>query len=482
MRNFFLLLAILSCSLRLLSQDIEGPEFKNEKRSFFFDYIDEFNGHIYYCDAKRAKGGIKFTFVKYNSATLELVEEKEIAVDSPDPGALNYRCDVLRYHDNGKFYLFYSLIHGGDYHINLVTLDDNLTNVRTTHIGDIIETGYEGLGSFSVDYSFNHKSALISLKNKCEKKKAIGTNTNVIYENTELVYINLISGAIEYKKNLPIELEGSRVKTTDYNVDDQGNATFLISLADRKGQNTIKAIGFGFLKKGNKDITIKEINTENSSHISSRIHNLASGDLAYTAILDNSVLIKILPLNKPGKILEFSIPKKSFKGLDYEYSSISSVEESENGYFIDCFTGENSVTFISKNGELKWSKELPLITSVTYNYHGGSFTSSMLCKNRFYIFMTESKAYEMTDRNKKLLENKTRESVYNNKNTNLVMLAVNEKGEIEKTVIYDNAVYGAVNGNYGAAVTDAVYRLNDSSVIIPIHGKNVFRMKKVLLN
>ena len=481
-----LFLLFLVNTILLNAQDVESPEFKNDK-STFYRTLGAFNGNVYYYDVKRMKGGVKIIILKYKESTLELLEEKEVYSKLIKPKVFNDRCQVYGFHKNGNFYFFYSLIHSGDYHVSMVTIDENLTNSKENELGVIVETGYELLGSFDVSLSPDCKSAVVALKNYCEGKKAIGTNTGVIFENTELVYVNLINQTVIYKKRLPIELKESRVKTEQYKTDNEGNVKLIISITDRKSLSSIKAIGFGFLNKEDKDLKINEINTENSTSISSKLIQSKNGDLSYIGVLSNSILLKILPVDKSKKWSEKSISKNGFESLGSYSTVLFRVAESENGYYLTFFHSmfsnyeKQSVAFISKSGEFKWHKVLPVITPIHYNSNGNLGINSVYNNNKLFVFFVENKPYELTKKVIKMIAENSLNGEYNNAKTNTVMVTIDENGQFEKRIIHDNAIYGDENGDFGADPSDAQLIDDTNILVLPIHGGKFLKLQKINL-
>jgi hypothetical protein len=401
------------------------------------------------------------------------------------PKVFKSNCQVSAHHKNGKFYFFYSLLFSGDYHISLLIIDENLANAKETELGVIVETGYELLGDFQVSLSPDYKSAIVALKNYCESKKAIGTNTRVVYENTELVYVNLTNQTVVYKKRLPIELEESRLKTEQYKTDNEGNVTCIASITDRKALNSIKAVGFGFLKKEDKDLKINEINTQGSASISSKLMQSKNGDLAYIGNLGDKILLKIIPSDKSKQMFEASASKNGFEKTTMPFNVLYKVSESENGYYLT-FLHKNfssyekqSVAFISKTGELKWHKVLPVITPIHYNSNGNMGINSIYYNNKQYVFFTENKPYELTEKVEKMIASNSLSAEYNNKNTNTVMYIVDETGRAEKKVIHDNELYGNVNGIFGADAADARLVEDTNVLLIPLRGKKILKLKKI---
>ncbi|MES2761669.1 MAG: hypothetical protein V4677_05660 [Bacteroidota bacterium] len=479
-----LLLALFVNTIMLNAQDMESPEFEKNKGEFYKP-LGVSNGNVYYYNVKRVKDDIKINVFKYKESTLELIEEKEVFSKNIAPKVFKSNCQVSAHHKNGKFYFFYSVIYSGDYIVSMVTVDENLSNAKETEIGTIVETGYELLGDFQVAMSPDNKSAVVALKNYCEGKKAIGTNTRVIFENTELVYVNLINQTAVYKKRLPIELEESRVKTEQYKTDNEGNITLIVSITDRKALNSIKAIGFGFLKKEDKDLKINEINTEGSGSISSKLMQSKNGDLVYFGNLGGKVLLKVLPTDNSKKMFEASVSKHEFEPANMPFTALYKVSESDNGYYLTFFHKQfnsyekQSVAFISKTGEFKWHKMLPVVVPIHYNSNGNMGVNSIYYNNKQYVFFTENKPYELTPKIEKMIASNTLNAEYNNENTNTVMYTLDETGKFDKKVVHDNAIYGNVNGVLGADAADAKLIEDTNILLMPVYGKKVFRLKKI---
>lgn len=482
----FLFLALITSRLSIKAQDVDSPEFENKKGPYY-QALGASNGAVYYYNIKRVKDDIKINIFKYKESTLELLEEKEVFSKNIAPKVFKDNCQVSAYNKNGNFYFFYSLIYSGDYHVSMITVDENLSNAKETEIGTIVETGYELLGEFQVALSPDNKSAIVALKNYCEGKKAIGTNTGVVFENTELIYLNLINQNVIYKKRLPIELEESRLKTDQYKTDNEGNVTLIASITDRKSLRSIKAIGFGFLKKQDSDLKITEINTENSTSISSSFIQTKNGDLLYIGNLNSKILFKLFPSDKNKNTIEQSISKNGFEKTDAINNYLFKVSESENGFFLTFIhaTYSNSilsVAFISKSGEFKWHKLLPKTTAIHYNTNGEFGINTVCYKNKQYVIYSENKPYELTEKVKKMIESNTKTAEYNNKNVNTVMATLDETGVLIKKIIHDNAIYGDVNGSIGADPYFSKLIDDTGILVITINGKKVFRLKKINLN
>ena len=487
-KNITLLFLCLFANILLLNaQDVESPEFKN-KIEYYYQPLGASNGNIYYYDIIRIKDGIKIHVFKYKESTLELLEEKDVYEKNIKPYVVNHKSKIFGYYKNNKYYFFYSVVHADEYNISMVTFDENFTNPKETELDVIAETSSSLLGGFSVSLSPDCKSAIVALKNYNERKaEYIG-----ITEKTELIYVNLINQTIVYKKFLPIEINGYHLKTKDLKTDNEGNIALIATICDKlrlsadhkRIEVPIKGEGFGFLSKEDKDLKIKEFNLGNSLTISSFFKQTKNGDLIYLADLSDNILMKVLSTDKTKKLLEVSINKNDFVKTGSAGESLFAITESENGYFLNLETGgwKHYVAFISKSGELKWNKELPMATSIYYNANGDNGTTSVCYNNKLIFFTTEHKPYELTDRiQKKLIDIGARNAEYNNKNTNAIVFTLDESGHVDKRIIYDNEIYGSSNGNFGAT-TGNVNLFDDSNIfIMPILSPKLFRLNKIII-
>ncbi len=472
MKNLFLCIACLFVfnGFGQEFQSLELPKTNIER----FKPIGENNGYLYYFMPENKSRGVKVEVFKIKESTMELTERKELEFDIAGMKTFvnhdNSPMDV--YFKNNKFYFFYCLVSSGDFHINLTTTDENFNNPKTTELGVMVETGYEGLGFYNVDISPDGKSAIIALKNKCERKKAIGTNTNVNYENTELVYVDLISEKIVYSKKLPLEMDDMRVLTRNYITDNEGNITFVAMISKREKDmiNAINGIAIGTLNKNDEKMKITEVDTKGSTSVLYSIYKNKQNDVLYSKELDNSCIYKQVMNDKNKQNVEFTIMFDKFKKENFEkeakdevkvnpkYAQYAhlfnrakdltflNVHESSNGYFAFFYHQKNinnyhkfSVAFLSKIGEIIWHKSLPYIPTV-YKCNYGSPSELIYNNNKMYFFFNENKPYEITKKINKILDNDGAIIEYDHKKENTVMISVDEKGIIDKKIVNDNLI------------------------------------------
>lgn len=481
MKKIALLLffAVLANVQFVKGQDLESQELLKLRNQDFIP-IGESNGHVFYYSWMRFKADLKITVYKYKEENLELVDTKEIFVKDIKPKVFNDHCKINAYFKNNKFYFFYSLLHSGDFHVGLMTVDESLVNTQDLQLGVIVETGYELLGNYFVSLSPDNKTAIVALKNFCERKKAIGTNTTTNFENTELVYVDLINNKINYSKRLPIDMQEARLSTSQYKTDNEGNLTFIASLSDRKGGNVVHAVGIGMLNKNDEKIKITEIDVTGSSSISSDLTQTKGGDLIYVGTLSNKILFKILPMNKSKKWFEASFPNKTIKMEGFDSDVLYKVTESDNGYFLTFYHRKYSnyirysVAMINKTGELKWHKELPYVIPIHYNVNGSLGTNAVSYNSKNYVFFGENKSYELTSKIEKMIASYSLNGEYDFKKTNTVMISIDENGTIQKKIINDNEVF----------VADPSYKdfVSEKGVLfMSLDGKKSYKLKKIVL-
>ena len=476
--TLFLCLALFANTMFIKAQDVESQELLKLKNKDFIA-IGESNGNVFYYSWMRFKEDIKITVYKYKEETLELIDTKEVFIKDIRPKVFNDHCKIDAYFKNNKFYFFYSLLHSGDFHIGLKTFDETLTNSTDLQLGIIVETGYELLGNFFVSLSPNEKTAIVALKNFSEKKKAIGTNTTTNFENTELVYVDLINNKVFYNKRLPIEIEEFRLSTSQYKTDNEGNITFIASISDRKGRNRIHAIGIGSLLKNEEKIKISEIDVTGSASISSDLWQAKNGTLIYIAILDSKILFKSLSMGLDKKMVETNISKNAIKEEKTQYDYLFKISETENNYYLSfshtskSYYKKYSVAKINKSGELLWHKFLPVITPLVLVSTGLGVNATSY-KNKQYVFFSEHKPYEITKKIEKELADSAFATVYDYKKFQTVMMTIDENGMVNKKVLYDN-----VDFESNPSLKD--FSSDNGFLFLPLDGKKAYRLKKIIL-
>lgn len=486
MKKLVLLLffAVLANVQFVKGQDLESQELLKLRNQDFVP-IGESNGYVFYYSWMRFKADLKITVYKYKEENLELVDTKEIFIKDIRPKVFNDHCKIDAYFKNNKFYFFYSLLHSGDFHVGLMTVDESLANSQDLQLGVIVETGYELLGNYFISLSPDNKTAIVALKNRCERKKAIGTNTTTNFENTELVCVDLINNKINYSKRLPIDMQEARLSTSQYKTDNDGNLTFIASLSGRKDGNYVGAVGIGMLNKSDEKIKITEIDVTGSSSISSDLIQTKGGDLIYTGSLSNKTLFKILPMDKSKKWIEISLPVYKSSNEKINDNRLYKVTEADNGYFLTFYHGKLnfygystlfkfSVSLITKTGELKWHKELPCLVPIEVNFNGNLGINVISYNNKNFVFFGENKPYELTPRVEKTISETTLYYAYDFKKTNTVMISMDENGTIQKNIINDNEVF----------VADPSYKdfVSEKGVLfMPLEGKKSYKLKKIVL-
>lgn len=501
MKNLFL--AAVACLFTLQTFSQETTSLTLPKTDIFkFMPIGENNGFLYYFMPNRASGGLKIELYKIKESTFELVERKVVEVDIDGRKAFlnNDYVPMKAYVKNNKFYFFYCVASSGDYYIKMTSLDENLNNPKTRDLGVMVETGYEGLGFFYVDISPDKKSAIVALKNKCERKKAVGTNTDVVYDNTELVCVDLISDKIVYSKRIPIELEENRVQTRNYKIDNYQNVSFIISITNRQSTAAIKAIGTATWNKADDKMKIKETDVKGSKSISNKFWDTKNGDILYTELLDTKLNLNVIPMDKTKQEIHVTLLKKDFldeKEIDLPVEkqgrdgkmylmpsnfkiSMIGFSESENGYFITLSRLKRNrplnyyVFFIDKKGLLVWKKKLAFLHPVFYNDNAFCLNRTGCYKNKNYIFVYENKPYDNSDKIKKLLEAEEFYIEYNYKKDNTIMFSIDEKGTANKKTINDNLTSES-------SLNEDDYFSDNGVYYTELNGKGDLKLQKIEL-
>lgn len=439
MKNLFLCI-VCSFAFNGFGQEFKSLELLKTSMEKFKP-IGENNGFLYYYVPNRGAGGLKIEIYKIKESTFELVDRKIVDVEITGRKAFLNEDNVAMkaYFKNNKFYFFYCMANSGDFYVYLTTIDETLSNLKTTELGVMVETGYEKLGFFYVDLSPDFKSAIVTLKNKCERKKAVGTNTNVIYENTELVYVDLINEKIIYSKRLPIEMDEMRFKTQNYVTDNEGNITFVAMIAKRKKDsfmNTINGIGIGKLDGKDEKMKLTEIDTKGSTTVNYQIIKNKQDDVIHIEKLDNSLTYKKHHLDNLKQISEYKIAIE--KSYDLSFNTTN------NGYLIE---DEKNYILLNEKLEILWKLNQKNFfnveqASLRLLYDGQDENFIYSFKNKIYFIWNEAKSYELTEKNKKILANKYKfypQYGPDLKTENTVLCSVDENGnQTKKRIINDN--------------------------------------------
>ena len=471
---------------KLFSQTIESAEIpliKNRNIKF----LGESDGKAYFYGNEIHKNIIMLTIYKFNPKNLELIDTNVVFIKEFAPKVFNNntgKCKVEAIYKNNKFYFFYSLIQAHDYYIYLKTFDESLTNEKTIELGTIVETGYEYKGNFFVTINPNCKNALVILKNFCERKKAVGSNTE-IYEKTELINYDLINNKTVFTKNIPIDLGEYRLKTEQYKFDNEGNISCMASTAERQGQyDVIHSLAVGYLEKNSEKITFMNVDLTGIVTLSASFKQLINGDLLYIIASEKSITIKYICPKDQTKNFVKQISSASFQNVKKEFH-VSDISEASNGFYLTLKSNrynnygfssfkEYGVAYISKVGELLWSKSFQLIAPLFYDPITDFYSSSVVKDNKLHFFYLENKPYEMTNKIQKQVKEEITNAVYDLRKFNTIESTVDEKGAITKKVICDNETY-ELNPNLDEKITIG------ESVYFPTIFKKNFQIKKVVL-
>ncbi len=415
MKNLFLCIACLFV-FNCFGQEVQSLELLKTNMEKFKP-IGESNGFLYYYVPNRGAGGLKIEIYKIKESTFELVDRKIVDVEVTGRKVfLNEDNAAMKaYFKNNKFYFFYCMASSGDFYVYLTTMDESFANMKTTEIGVMegVERNY--FGFLYVDLSPDFKSAIVTLKNTCESRSKARIAYTIVYENTELVYVDLINEKIVYSKRLPIELDKLRYMTKDYITDNEGNITFIASIVKREiiaGTIFLSGIGVGYFKKSDETMSVKEIDIKGSKTIYYSIVKNKKGNIFHTQKLNDDVVYKIQPLDKSKKMIEV-------KGyyLNHVSTDDGNLVENENNFI---FLNDNleEVRKINKKDIFNLPKEASSLTN----------SREYSLKNKTFFIWGEAKASELSEKDK------------NTKNT--FMCSVDENGIVKtKRLINDNLIY-----------------------------------------
>ncbi len=449
-----LLLFFVASSTRTFSQTTESSEIPQLKSDGMF-WLGESNGNSIFYTIEMHKPIIKLTIYKLNSTSLELTDSKTIVLQDFNKKIFdncNASCKVEVVYKNNKFYIFYSLIYASDYYVYLKTLDENLANEKNIELGAILKTG-KFAGDFYLTYSPDYKTALVVLKNFREKENKTGIYTE-IYENTELINYDLINDKVIFSKKLPIEIEGLRLKSEQYKLDNEGNIACVTALAERKDvQSTIRSMAIGYLEKNKEQLTAMDINLKGISTLTSNFYQLKNGDLLYIVVSELGVKVKYISPKDQNKNFEKTLPPSFFKGI--EKFIVLNILEHSNGFYLTLkqpWSSQNTsaaiaygVASISKTGDFLWYKSFELIKPIFkhvdeyFNVTSAVYTN--VYNNKLHVFYIENQPYEMTEKIKKQLDKDVIATTYNLKKFNTIEMSVDENGKLEKQIINDNQTF-----------------------------------------
>lgn len=446
------------------------------------------NGYIFFYATELHREVIRITIYKFKADNLELVESKDIVMKDFSPYAFTGTGKIIGTLKNNKIFFFYSLIEEHDYSVFVKTLDENLSNERTVELGSIKETGYQNLGNFFVEYSPDNRLALLTLTNYCERKKAVGLNTE-IFEDTEFIDYDMVSNQVEYRKRIPIDIDAYRQKTQQHKIDNDGNVAFISTLAEREDRyGYVRGISLGYSTSEKDQLAFSKINTEGMSSFSSGLYLLKNSDLVYAAVSKNKVKIKYVSVKNPSMNYEKEVNSSYLRDFKDDFQIEDLVETGDGFYLIFRkagimdYTGYISysedrflpIAFFDKAGNYKWSKLLPVIKPL-YRYYERRGVNAVFSNNKLHVFYTENKPYEITEKNQKLLDEDRTILAKDYKKHHTVEAIVDENQVITKQTIEDSTGF-LVNPKEENMV------LYEGNLYFVSDGKKVFKIKKVILN
>ncbi len=447
-KTFFYLISFLLLSVCVSkAQTMEGPEFESRTQT----PLGTSNGSLYYYNFEVFKKGYKITVYKYNAETLAETSKGELVIPQVEGfKSWNLPVVVAKIID-GKFYFFYAVF-GKDFKmpIYLTTCNADLTNARHIETGTLIQNANWNTVNYSVNFSPDNKTALIVIKNYCDKMKlkmtginTAGYSAGTICEDVTLVYFDLVNYTVKATKTLPVEMNGLKLKTRQHQIDNTDNVSFIASIAKEKViTNTIEATSTATLLKDEKNVNISEINIDNTKKISSYLLQLKNGDVAYLGMLDTKVIFRLIPSGKKEKSIETTFLRTKLTA-NPNNASFYSFKETEAGYYLCLDHGHSdySVAFINKTGELLWHKIIPGIRKVyTVTEYVDYLPYTFVNDNKLNFVFLENKPYEETKKTLKALNDSVFISQYDYKNFNTTLVTIDELGKTKKDVINDNGV------------------------------------------
>ncbi len=448
---FFYVIAFFLLSNPFRAQNLEGPAFKEKQ----MQPIGELNGFLYYYHIDSQKLKMRLCIYKYDANTLEEVEVKKIFL----PQQIGYDFPVEPKIIGNNFYFFYYGWKTNYRDVRLCVFNDFFSNEIYPDLGDLTKNIDVEKFSFDVFLSPDKKNVLIEIKLFCDKFKpdissALDLNfvakTNC--EDITLLYFNTQSNEVKMMKKLPIEMDGLRLKSSQFKIDNSNNVTFIASIAKIKNKNnTIEATSTATLKNDEEKIKINELKLGDTKKISSYLTQLKNGDIVYFGFLDSKILFRFIPTDKTKPEFETVFSNADFMKANVDTDVVYNISECETGYYLSILDKYKAgmvdkyqtirTAFVDKNGKLMWYKTFPTVKKV---YAGTGFYYKLPLvfsyNNKNYVCIIENKPYEETKQVLKAL--KKAELIYVSKNEkfNSTLFSIDANGNMKKEIIHDNAL------------------------------------------
>lgn len=490
-RTFLLLVCLLTLKITngfsQISESVPIPYTKNSNlkplgasEEYAFFYATELHKEL-----------IRITIYKFKTSSLELVESKDFVMKDFRPNFFNNNsgtCKIEGTYKNNRFFFFYSMVEERDYHIFMKVVDESFGNERTVELGTIVETGYDILGNFFVSYSPDDKLALLSLKNFCEQKKAVGYNSE-IFEDTEFIVYDMVNDKVLYSKRIPVEIDGLRQKTQRYKLDNDGNITFISSLTERTDRFSVRSISIGYSTSEKDQIAFSKVNLEGIPSFSQGFYQLKNNDFILTIISKNTIRVKYVSLKNPSRNYEKELNSSCLKDQKEDFQ-IEELIETEDGFYLLFreggsmnYTGYISyaedrylpVAFFDKEGEYKWSKALPVIKPLYHRYYGRPGVHAVFSNNKLHAFYVENKPYEINEKTQKILDENRTMSVNDYRKYNTIEATVEANQTITKRAVEENP-------DFFADPKAESMLLHEGALYFVSNSKKAFKIKKVILN
>lgn len=365
----------ITLSLCIKAQTVtkEGSIIEFKQKYPNADYLG-FSGEHFLSFVLEKKDNFSFKFIKADKKTLSLISSKDLVIPF-DPykfHSMQENCAIDVFYKQNKVFILYSLLDTkgktANFRIFLKVLDENFEEISSEQIGSIDDTGYNNQGAYEVVFSPDNKTMLLVLKNTCEKRKALVGNYSV-YENSELIWMNLETGKKTFSKFLPVENGDIRLKTQDYRISNNGNLAFILTHHNIQEHSRTNGIFIAFNEFAKEKFTTHEIKLNGKdSSFSHSLTQIQNEKAAYLCKTNYRYLYKTINISKGTVDLDnqFTYKKSEYGEPESDVKEI--IEKDDFNYFICYRTLYNPINgnFLAptvfkttKQGELIWARNLP---------------------------------------------------------------------------------------------------------------------------
>ncbi len=438
------------------------------------DYLG-FSGEHFLSFVLEKKDKFDFKFIKADKKTLSVVSTKDLIIPfSPYKfHSTQENCAIDVFYKQNKVFILYSLLDTkgktADFRIFLKILNENFEEISTEQIGSINDTGFDNQGSYQFVFSPDNKTMLLVLKNTCEKRKALVGNYSV-YENTELIWLNLETCKKTFSKFLPIENGDIRLKTQDYRIANNGNLAFILTHHNVQEHSATSGIFVALNEFAKEKFSTHEIklNGKDSLFFNS-LTQMQNEKAVYICKTNYRYLYKTVDISKGSVDLDNQYTYK--KSVDGEIQAdIKEVIEKEDfNYFICMRTLYNyingnylapTIFKTTKQGEILWARDLPKKTienpAYAHLYNSNLRDAKLIADNTdIQLIYLEDIKYPATFAGNSYDAAKQQFIIGNPLVSNLVSYSVSmDKGNISKKVLFKNTRELGIVPYYGYLVME----------------------------